>query len=223
MTDTAARPLAGTAEVHVLFNGYVDTARSPWSVASTVTYVSDGDVQVIVDPGFVPGTDAILGPLRDRGIQPQDITDVVFSHHHPDHTVNAALFPEARIHDHWAIYRHDTWQPRPAEVFQLLQRRPPDRDTRPHTAGHHHAGRNRRGNGGAHPSMVDPPRPSRGPVRLRHSSDPQGPSASAGHRRLDHPRPRRTLPTELDNTAITPRRLPARTPTGPGRAVMKAS
>ena len=119
MTDTAARPLAGTAEVHVLFNGYVDTARSPWSVASTVTYVSDGDVQVIVDPGFVPGTDAILGPLRDRGIQPQDITDVVFSHHHPDHTVNAALFPEARIHDHWAIYRHDTWQPRPAEGFEL--------------------------------------------------------------------------------------------------------
>ena len=119
MTDTAARPLAGTAEVHVLFNGYVDTARSPWSVASTVTYVSDGDVQVIVDPGFVPGTDAILGPLRDRGIQPQDITDVVFSHHHPDHTVNAALFPEVRIHDHWAIYRHDTWQPRPAEGFEL--------------------------------------------------------------------------------------------------------
>jgi hypothetical protein len=25
--------------------------------------------------------------------------------HHPDHTVNAALFPNARIHDHWAIYQ----------------------------------------------------------------------------------------------------------------------
>jgi glyoxylase-like metal-dependent hydrolase (beta-lactamase superfamily II) len=119
MTDMAVRPFAGNAEVHVLFNGYVDTDRSPWSVASTVTYVSDGDVQVIVDPGFVPGGDSILDPLRDRGIRLQDITDVVFSHHHPDHTVNAALFPEARIHDHWAIYRNDTWQPRPAEGFEL--------------------------------------------------------------------------------------------------------
>ena len=119
MTDIAARPLAGTAEVHVLFSGYVDTDRSAWSVASTVTYVRDGEVQVIVDPGFVPGAASILDPMRDRGIRPQDITDVVFSHHHPDHTVNAALFPEARIHDHWAIYRNDTWQPRPAEGFEL--------------------------------------------------------------------------------------------------------
>jgi glyoxylase-like metal-dependent hydrolase (beta-lactamase superfamily II) len=37
------------------------------------------------------------------------ITDVVFSHHHPDHTVNAALFPNARIHDHWAVYQGDRW------------------------------------------------------------------------------------------------------------------
>jgi glyoxylase-like metal-dependent hydrolase (beta-lactamase superfamily II) len=34
---------------------------------------------------------------------------VVFSHHHPDHTVNAALFPAARIHDHWAMYVGDRW------------------------------------------------------------------------------------------------------------------
>ena len=34
---------------------------------------------------------------------------MVFSHHHPDHTVNAALFPAARIHDHWAVYDGDLW------------------------------------------------------------------------------------------------------------------
>ncbi len=28
----------------------------------------------------------------------------VGSHHHPDHTVNAALFPNARIHDHGAPF-----------------------------------------------------------------------------------------------------------------------
>ena len=39
---------------------------------------------------------------------------MVFSHHHPDHTVNAALFPNARIHDHWAVYEGDRWLDRDA-------------------------------------------------------------------------------------------------------------
>jgi glyoxylase-like metal-dependent hydrolase (beta-lactamase superfamily II) len=119
MTRSSDNPSAGSADVQVLFTGYVDTDRSPWSVASTVTYIRDGDVQVIVDPGFVPSPRSILEPLQERGVQPQEITDVIFSHHHPDHTVNAALFPDARIHDHWAIYRNDTWHMRPAEGFEL--------------------------------------------------------------------------------------------------------
>jgi glyoxylase-like metal-dependent hydrolase (beta-lactamase superfamily II) len=44
---------------------------------------------------------------------------VVFSHHHPDHTVNAALFPNARIHDHWAIYEGDRWIDRDADGYRL--------------------------------------------------------------------------------------------------------
>ncbi|HEV2457740.1 MAG TPA: hypothetical protein VGS80_05195 [Ktedonobacterales bacterium] len=46
-------------------------------------------------------------------------TDVVFSHHPPDHTLNAALFPNARVHDYWAIYQGDRWESRPAEGYQL--------------------------------------------------------------------------------------------------------
>ena len=119
MTQSAVRPSTHAAEIHVLISGYADLDRSPFSVASTVTYIRDGDSQVIVDPGLVPSPTSILEPLRDHGARPQDITDVIFSHHHPDHTVNAALFPDAHIHDHWAIYRNDTWQSRPAEGFEL--------------------------------------------------------------------------------------------------------
>ena len=119
MTQSADRTPSGSAEVHVLINGYVNIDRQPWSVASTVTYIRDGDTHVIVDPGLVPGPASILDPLLEVDVRPEDITDVVFSHHHPDHTVNAALFPHARLHDHWAIYRNDTWQPRSAEGFEL--------------------------------------------------------------------------------------------------------
>jgi glyoxylase-like metal-dependent hydrolase (beta-lactamase superfamily II) len=115
------RPAGNSAEIHVLFDGYVDLDASPFSVASTVSYVRDGEAKLIIDPGFVPGLRSILDPLEKLGVDPAEITAVVFSHHHPDHTVNAALFPNAHIHDYWAIYKNDTWQMRPAEGFQVSE------------------------------------------------------------------------------------------------------
>jgi len=103
-----------TAVFRVLFTGCVGER-----VASTVSFVRDGAVRVIVDPGMVPEPAAILGPLGELVDSPNEITDVVFSHHHPDHTLNAALFPKARFHDFWAIYQGDVWSGRPAEGFAL--------------------------------------------------------------------------------------------------------
>jgi len=90
-------------------------------VASTVSYVEEGAFRAIIDPGMVPSRDAILKPLARRGVRPEDITDVILSHHHPDHTVNCALFPRARIHDYWAVYEGDLWTSRPAEKLLLAR------------------------------------------------------------------------------------------------------
>ncbi|NUR86630.1 MAG: MBL fold metallo-hydrolase [Nonomuraea sp.] len=103
-----------TATVDVLTAGYADG-----KVASTVTLVREGDLIAVVDPGMVASRSLILDPLERFGVRPQDVTDVVFSHHHPDHTLNAALFPAARFHDHWAIYRDDVWEDRDADGFAL--------------------------------------------------------------------------------------------------------
>ncbi|MFD9127074.1 MBL fold metallo-hydrolase [Kitasatospora sp. NPDC059571] len=102
------------ATVHVLTTGYADER-----VASTVTLLRDGDTTVVVDPGMVADRRRILDPLRAEGIAPEQVTDVVFSHHHPDHTLNAALFPEARFHDHMAVYRDDVWLDRDADGYRL--------------------------------------------------------------------------------------------------------
>jgi glyoxylase-like metal-dependent hydrolase (beta-lactamase superfamily II) len=112
----------GSAQVHVLHEGYVregDDGHDGQHVGSTVTLITDGEVVVIVDPGMVSSRDALLAALAERGVTPQAVTDVVFSHHHPDHTVNAALFPRARIHDHWAVYDGDLWQSRDADGARL--------------------------------------------------------------------------------------------------------
>jgi len=102
------------ADVHILFEGYTEPG-----VASTVGYVRDTRVRIVIDPGMVPSPRSILHPLRRLGVTPRQITDVVFSHHHPDHTLHAALFPNARFHDHWAIYKGDRWESRKAEGFPV--------------------------------------------------------------------------------------------------------
>jgi glyoxylase-like metal-dependent hydrolase (beta-lactamase superfamily II) len=106
------------AEVHVLVDGYI-LEGEPQRVGSTVSFVRDGDSLIVIDPGFVVARSAILDPLVRLDVDPTTVTDVVFSHHHPDHTVNAALFPNARIHDHWATYHDDRWTSRDAEGFAV--------------------------------------------------------------------------------------------------------
>ncbi len=114
MTDFEI-PVTGSAEVHVLHEGYVGLEGDDERVSGTVTLIIDGPAVIVVDPGMVADRGALLAALAARGPRPEDVTDVVFSHHHPDHTVNAALFPNARIHDHWAVYEGDRWLDRDAE------------------------------------------------------------------------------------------------------------
>jgi glyoxylase-like metal-dependent hydrolase (beta-lactamase superfamily II) len=95
------------AQLDVLTIGYADER-----VAGTVVLVRDEGLITVVDPGMVAHRSRILDPLRDLGIAADDVTDVVFSHHHPDHTLNAALFANARFHDFQAVYHNDVWQDR---------------------------------------------------------------------------------------------------------------
>lgn len=111
--------MTGTAQVFVLHEGYVREEDDADRVGSTVTLILDSGRVIVVDPGMVSGRAALLGALAARGQDPDQVTDVVFSHHHPDHTVNAALFPGAVIHDHWASYDGDRWISREPGDFAL--------------------------------------------------------------------------------------------------------
>jgi glyoxylase-like metal-dependent hydrolase (beta-lactamase superfamily II) len=112
-------PAIGSAEVHVLHDGYVGLDGDDERVSGTVTLIIDAGAVIIVDPGMVASREALIAALASHGREPGEVTDVVFSHHHPDHTVNAALFPAARIHDHWAIYEGDRWVDRDADGVLL--------------------------------------------------------------------------------------------------------
>ncbi len=103
------------ARVDILFTGYAGDE----GVAGTVGLVRDGSHVVVVDPGMVPDRSRILDPMAELEVRPDQVTEVVISHHHPDHTVNVALFPPVALHDFWAIYERDQWTDRPAEGYVI--------------------------------------------------------------------------------------------------------
>jgi glyoxylase-like metal-dependent hydrolase (beta-lactamase superfamily II) len=107
--------LAPTARLDVLVEGYV---RMP-NVAGTVSLIRDADRVVIVDPGMVADRELILRPLRELGVRPDDVTDVVVSHHHLDHTVNIALFPAVPVHDFQSVIEGDVFTRRAAEGIHI--------------------------------------------------------------------------------------------------------
>jgi glyoxylase-like metal-dependent hydrolase (beta-lactamase superfamily II) len=100
--------------VHLLHAGYTGERT-----ASSIVLVRDGDALIVVDPGMVARRALILEPLRDLGVAPEAVTHVFLSHHHPDHTINIALFPNAEVVDFWARYVDDLWLDMPGDGYRL--------------------------------------------------------------------------------------------------------
>ena len=108
--------LAPMTTVDLIHPGYI---REEGHVGSSISLIRDGDAIIVADPGLVASHARILDPLRERGIAPGDVTHVTFSHHHPDHTMNAALFPDAEVIDFWARYRNDLWLDHPGDGWDI--------------------------------------------------------------------------------------------------------
>jgi glyoxylase-like metal-dependent hydrolase (beta-lactamase superfamily II) len=100
---------------HLLHAGY---ARDD-GVASSVSLVQDGTAVIVVDPGMVADRTMITDPLRELGLAPDDVTHVVITHHHPDHTLNVGLFANAEVVDFWARYRGDQWLDHAGEGYRV--------------------------------------------------------------------------------------------------------
>ncbi|HVA22153.1 MAG TPA: MBL fold metallo-hydrolase [Candidatus Micrarchaeia archaeon] len=108
------------ARLDLLAIGYArDESDDVSRVGSTIVLVRAGAAVVVVDPGMTADRAALLASLAAQGCSAADVTDVVCSHQHLDHTMNVALFPAARVHDHAAEYQGDRWLARPAEGLVL--------------------------------------------------------------------------------------------------------
>ncbi|MFL5680304.1 MAG: MBL fold metallo-hydrolase [Chloroflexota bacterium] len=104
------------ATVHLLHAGYASDR-----VGSSITLVRDGDALIVADPGMVSNRSKILDPLAVLDVAPEAVTHVFLSHHHPDHTINIALFPNAEVVDFWARYRGDEWLDHDGDGYRLSE------------------------------------------------------------------------------------------------------
>ncbi|KZY38862.1 MBL fold metallo-hydrolase, partial [Roseovarius sp. HI0049] len=95
-----------------------DISRDEISQPCNVTLLRDGDRLILFDAGagplFMPTAGDLAMTLDGLGLAPEDITDIVFTHGHPDHLwgvlddFDELLFPEAAYHfgqaewDYWS-------------------------------------------------------------------------------------------------------------------------
>jgi glyoxylase-like metal-dependent hydrolase (beta-lactamase superfamily II) len=105
------------ASVHLLHAGYAAER-----VGSSVVLVRDADALIVANPGMVADRRLIIDPLRALGVAPEAVTHVFLSHHHPDHAMNIALFPNAEVVDFWARYRADEWLDHDGDGYRLSPR-----------------------------------------------------------------------------------------------------
>jgi glyoxylase-like metal-dependent hydrolase (beta-lactamase superfamily II) len=110
-----ARPdYIGTNAVQVVVEGYVRIRSSDvLEATSTCTLITVSNTgratRVLVDPGS--NRRLLSGNLHRLGIEPPAIDYVFLTHHHLDHTMNVALFPNAKVVIEGALFDQGRMMP----------------------------------------------------------------------------------------------------------------
>ncbi len=85
----------------VLLSG--STTFIPGSIdapSSTVSVLKNESKIILIDPGSLPAIPFLENILNEKGIKPEDITDILLTHFHIDHAFNSIFFKNATIHLH---------------------------------------------------------------------------------------------------------------------------
>ncbi|MFV0297323.1 MAG: MBL fold metallo-hydrolase [Hyphomicrobiaceae bacterium] len=64
---------------------------------STIALLRRGEKVVLIDAGSFGQRDLVLGGLKAHGLKPGNVTDLLLTHSHWDHSINWVLFRDSRI------------------------------------------------------------------------------------------------------------------------------
>ncbi|PKK16930.1 metallo-beta-lactamase domain containing 1, partial [Columba livia] len=85
--------------IHILQEGFSHPPLPDGSFQAdcTITLVRGGPITLLVDTGGPWGSRRLLDLLSQRGVTPENVTDVICTHGHSDHVGNINLFPKAKV------------------------------------------------------------------------------------------------------------------------------
>ena len=97
-TTLSASLDAGGYRIDILVQGYPGKAVCHGGLGwSTIALLRGHGRVALVDVGSFGQRDLIVKGLAVHGLQPRDVTDVLLTHSHWDHSVNWVMFPNARV------------------------------------------------------------------------------------------------------------------------------
>jgi N-acyl homoserine lactone hydrolase len=89
----------GSYNLDILVQGYPGKSVCHGSLGWSTNVLLRGERKVaIVDVGSFGQRKLIQQQLKAHDLTPADVTDVILTHSHHDHSVNWVMFPKARIH-----------------------------------------------------------------------------------------------------------------------------
>lgn len=94
------------------------TIPTPFAVGDTHVYLIKGDILSLVDAGVKTkeAWEALKSQLKELGYYPNDIEQIILTHHHPDHIGLIEQFPRA---EHIVAHKNvDLWLTRDEPFFQ---------------------------------------------------------------------------------------------------------
>src|SRR5690625_6240969 len=92
------------------------TLPTPFAVGDVHVYLIKGDMLSLVDAGVKTkeAWESLTHQLKQLGYRPEDIEQLILTHHHPDHIGLIEEFP--RLH-HISAHKHDVY----VEILQSIQ------------------------------------------------------------------------------------------------------
>jgi N-acyl homoserine lactone hydrolase len=90
---------AGGYEIDIVVQGYPGKAVCHGGLGwSTIALIRGHGRVALIDVGSFAYRPFLAGRLAKRGLKPSDVTDVILTHAHHDHSINWVLFSNATVH-----------------------------------------------------------------------------------------------------------------------------
>ncbi|MBT5109184.1 MAG: MBL fold metallo-hydrolase [Rhodospirillaceae bacterium] len=88
----------GDYEIDIIVHGFPGKSVCHGSLGfSTIALIRHGDRLALVDVGSFGQRGLLMEHFAERGLALSDVTDVLLTHSHYDHSINWTMFPDARI------------------------------------------------------------------------------------------------------------------------------